>query len=154
MRYIGILIFLSGLTSAAHADRPQEPFGQWLTQDGEGVITIEPCGAGICGRITGMDSPSDSLGRPVTDPQGKPQCGLTILRETQEAQPGLWQGTITNPNDGTNWRCEFWMVGETIHLRGYILFPLLGKTQVWTRYAGSVRPDCGMVKLNLSSSPT
>ncbi len=144
LRYVGILMFLSCLISAARADRPREPFGQWLTQDRDGVIAIEPCDAGICGRIVGMDSPYDSAGHPVTDPQGKSQCGLTILRETQEAQPGLWQGTITNPNDGTHWRCEFWMVGDTIHLRGYLLVPLLGKTQVWTHYTGSVQPDCGI----------
>lgn len=135
---------MSCLSLNARADTEQEPFGQWLTQDREGVVAIQPCGDQICGRIVGMDSPFDSTGRPVTDPQGRPQCGLTILHDTREAHPGVWHGTITNPNDGTDWRCEFWMVGNTIHLRGYVLVPLLGKTQVWTRYTGSARPDCGI----------
>jgi hypothetical protein len=31
--------------------------GRWLTEDGEGVISIEPCGAAVaalCGRIVGL----------------------------------------------------------------------------------------------------
>ena len=143
-RILASLLALSCHATAALADRPQEPIGRWLTQDHDGVIEIGPCGDGLCGRLVGMDAPLGTDGRPVTDPQGQPQCGLTILRESGEAQPGLWQGHIVNPNDGTDWRCEFWMVGDTVHLRGYLLVPLLGKTQVWTRYGGPIGPDCRM----------
>jgi hypothetical protein len=31
-----------------------------------------------------------------------------------------------------------------LHLRGYVLVPLLGSTQVWTRYAGQPTADCHM----------
>lgn len=135
---------LSCFIPSAWADPPHEPIGRWLTQDHEGIVEIEPCGESLCGRVVGMDAPFAADGRPVTDPQGRPQCGLVILHESREAQPGLWQGVITNPDDGADWRCELWMVGDALHLRGYVLVPLLGKTQIWTRYDGPVRPDCRM----------
>lgn len=143
-RFLPVVLAYLAMASMARAERAQEVVGHWLTQDHEGVVAIEPCGEGLCGRVVGMDAPFAADGRPVTDRQGRPQCGLGILQESIETQPGLWHGVITNPNDGTDWRCEFWIVGDTLHLRGYVLVPLLGQTQVWTRYAGALQPDCRM----------
>lgn len=126
----------------AHAEPAREPLGRWMTQDREGVIEVFACGADLCGRVVGMDAPFRKDGRAVVDTRGRPQCGLTLLRDAREAEPGLWRGAILNPNDGRTWRCEFWIVGDTLHLRGYVLVPALGQTQVWTPYAGPLRPDC------------
>lgn len=144
MRGLAVFCVCLGLAHAAHADRGQEPVGRWLTQDHEGVIAIEPCGKSLCGSVVGMDAPFAADGRLVTDPQGRLQCGLRILHQSVETRPGLWKGIITNPNDGTDWRCEFWMVGDTLHLRGYVLIPLLGQTQIWTRYGGVPGANCRM----------
>ena len=143
-----IAAILSGICSPALADRQDEPIGRWLTQDRGGVIEILPCamrpggGPGLCGRVVGMDEPFDAAGRPVVDSTGQRQCGLWILDGARESQDGLWRGTILNPNDGSRWRCEVWMTGQTLHLRGYVVVPLLGRTQVWTRYTGPLGRDC------------
>jgi hypothetical protein len=31
-----------------------------------------------------------------------------------------------------------------LQVRGYVGLRLLGQTQVWTPYAGPLRPDCGL----------
>jgi uncharacterized protein (DUF2147 family) len=129
-----------GLAGAAST-----PVGTWLTEDHKGVIAIAPCGGGLCGRIVGMSEPLRPDGSRPVDNQGRPQCGLTILQAAAGDQPGQWQGKITDPLDGSVWNCELSLDGEgRLHLRGYVLLPLLGQTQLWTPYTGHVTQDCRM----------
>jgi uncharacterized protein (DUF2147 family) len=142
------------MASAARADMSQT--GRWLTQDRGGVIDIYHCEASpprrdraaasaLCGRIAGLSEPLKPDGTVPADSSGHPKCGLTILHDAVQSEPGMWTGRITNPDDGTSWHCEFWVddLGR-LHLRGYVLVPLLGQTQTWTPYAGSLSSDCRM----------
>jgi uncharacterized protein (DUF2147 family) len=120
------------------------PVGNWLTEDHDGVIAIEPCGEALCGRIVGMDEPLDN-GVPRKDVIGRPKCGLTILDHATADGPGKWAGEIYNPDDGKSWNSEFFAaVDGTLHFRGYVLTPLFGETQIWTRWDGALHPDCSM----------
>ncbi|HWX48196.1 MAG TPA: DUF2147 domain-containing protein [Roseomonas sp.] len=118
------------------------PTGQWLTEDGSGVIEIRPCGPSLCGRIIGMalDGPEEPVPRDV---HGRSQCGLQILE--MRADEGKWRGRITNPRDGAAWRAEMWL-GEdgSLRLRGYLGIPLFGQTQVWTPFRGRILAECRM----------
>ena len=119
--------------------------GRWLTEDGEGVIGIEPCGAdALCGRIVGLTLDGSEAPTP-TDVEGRPLCGLPILEMRAEAGGRRWRGRITNPRDGARWRAEMWL-GEDgrLRLRGYLGLPLFGSTQVWTPYAGRLLERCRM----------
>lgn len=121
------------------------PVGRWLVPDASGVIEIVPCRDGLCGRIVGQNEIRDAQGNPTRDVHGVPHCGLIILHGTRLAEPGHWGGLITNPDEGSDWRCEFWLgVDGRLRLRGYILTPLLGQTQTWTPYTGQVGADCAM----------
>ncbi len=106
------------------------------------MIDIHACGDQICGRIVGMSQIVRRDGRVPVDPDGNPQCGLTILHAEKIDGTGRWSGGIENPDDGTTWTCEIWIAADGLHLRGYVLLPVLGKTQVWKRFGGSVAPDC------------
>ena len=133
------------LASPGVAGAEAGPVGAWLTEDHDGVIAIAPCGAELCGRIVGMSQPLRSDGSRPLDKQGRPQCGLTILHVAAGDAPGLWQGEITDPDDGSVWHCRLSMDDEgRLHLRGYVLLPLLGQTQLWTPYTGHVTQDCHM----------
>jgi len=135
-----LLWALPGVAGAATG-----PVGAWLTENHDGVIAIAPCGAELCGRIVGMSKPLRPDGSRPVDKQGRPQCGLTILHVAAGDAPGLWQGEITDPIDGSVWRCRLSMDGEgRLHLRGYVLLPLLGQTQLWTSYTGHVTQDFRM----------
>ena len=122
----------------------ESPLGQWLTADHDGVIAIAPCGENLCGTIVGMQERADAAGAVPHDQSGQPQCGLVILRDGRESQAGLWQARITNPDTGSIWKCEFWLEADGLHLRGYVMTPLLGQTQTWTRYTGRIGADCLM----------
>jgi uncharacterized protein (DUF2147 family) len=145
---LGMLVALVAMAgepaAAGFVGAGASPVGVWLTADGDGVIDITPCGDGVCGRIVGMSMLTRPGGGKVLDARGRPQCGLTILGPMRQTETGIWQGTITNPDDGTIWTCEFWVEPDGLHLRGYVLVPLLGRTQIWRRYTGPLAPDCRM----------
>jgi len=136
------IFIVAGAARPVDAPFNRSPVGNWLTEDGDGVIGIAPCGQGLCGRIVGMSDLTRADGGPVVDKSGRPQCGLTILDGSRQTDTGVWSGAITNPDDGATWNCEFWREADGLHLRGYVLVPLLGTTQLWRRYGGPVRPDC------------
>ncbi len=73
-------------------------------------------------------------------------CGLTILRDAKPTTTeGHYRGVITNPEDPSNWNCEIWVDADgALRLRGYVLIPLLGETQVWSAFHGAVAGDCSI----------
>jgi uncharacterized protein (DUF2147 family) len=128
-----------------HPARADTPIGAWLTEGGDGVVEITACGSALCGRVIGMAEPRREDGQPRTDPRGRPICGLEILQGAVEEDPGAWFGQITDPDDDSVWDCRLTMDDSgRLHLRGYVLTPLLGETQVWTRYTGRVDASCRM----------
>ncbi len=90
-----------------------------------------------------MAEPVRPDGKLQADSAGQPKCGLTILRQGTQTDPGQWSARITNPDDGSDWNCLLSVDGVgRLHLRGYVLVPLLGQTQIWTPYSGKLGADC------------
>ena len=123
--------------------------GLWLTEDQRGVIEIASCGAGLCGRIVGMAG--FGAGDPAPkDFQGQPECGLEILHGIVPADPGEWDATITNPENGSLYGARLSLDDRgNLRLRGFLRVPLfgsaLGSTQLWTGYTGNLTPECRML---------
>lgn len=117
----------------------------WWTEDRSGVIGIEPCEQGLCGRIVGQQNIRDAAGKIPVDTHGVPHCGVTIMRGAQADEPGHYRGTITDPDDGRDWRSDFWVGGDgQLRLRGYVMLPLFGHTQPWSPFHGHVAADCSL----------
>ena len=142
----------SGAAAGALAQQPSaQPgvLGTWLLQDHDGVVRIEPCNIpsarpALCGRLVGLTW-NRATGHPPVDLHGRSQCNLFIMQGYTERRPGLWDGTITNPEDGKTYDAQISLdEAGRLRMRGYVLIPLLGQTQLWTRYAGPLLPDCGM----------
>jgi uncharacterized protein (DUF2147 family) len=115
--------------------------GKWLTESGHGVIEIVRCENAVCGSIVGIDRmPSEPM---PTDFTGRSQCGLTIIRDMTQAANNTWSGKITNPRDGATYNANLWVDNEgQLNLRGYVGIPLLGSTQVWSRFTGRIADNC------------
>jgi uncharacterized protein (DUF2147 family) len=145
-RWVALLAMATFISAIALAAGPPAAIeGPWLTQDGGGVIDIEPCGALYCGRIVGMAVASSSGPLPK-DVNGNSRCGLEIIRSVGETGPAEWTGKITNPEDGQTYSTRLTVDDRgRLRLRGYVLVPLLGQTQIWTRYGGGVTAGCRMV---------
>ncbi len=146
-----LILMVAALVATAEASQAEAPppnplMGLWLVQDRDGVIAIRSCGNGpeLCGWIVGNDlSPGEAM---PLDPTGRPHCGLQIIYGLKEIDPGVWDGNIRDPRDGKiyNARLTSDEAGR-LRLRGYVLVPLFGSTQVWTRWPGTVTPDCKMI---------
>lgn len=135
------MTILLAIPPGARAEQ-RTPVGQWLTENGGGVIAIAPRDGLLYGRIVGLMKlePGET---PPLDHQGRPRCGLEIIHGLKQDPPGEWFGKITNPEDGRVWDVRVTLDDAgNLRLRGFLLISLLGATQVWTPYQGHLGPDC------------
>ena len=118
--------------------------GLWLTQDHDGIIRITNCGADLCAEIAGLILDHANDPTPV-DFRGVSQCHLPLITDARPIRPNLWKGHINDPRNGKAYGVELHLDPRgNLALRGFLGVPLLGHTQTWTRYAGTVPDDCRM----------
>lgn len=136
----GLFAVLLAATSAG-AESPT-PVGVWLHANQRIRIEIAPCGDHLCGKLVWFRWPNDAQGLPLVDLKnsdralrGRPILGLTILEGLRRRGERTWEdGRIYNPDDGENYRARMTIDDNgTLRVRAYLLLPLLGETQIWTR---------------------
>jgi uncharacterized protein (DUF2147 family) len=128
--------------------------GLWEIQNGTAVVDIQPCGPQMCGRIVAfeIDHPANPSPR---DWLGNTQCGLTLLQGSLAADRTAYEGWITDPRNGRAFHVRFNVDADgKLALRGYVLVPLLGATQYWTRYQARPPADCRIIGINGKLPPT
>lgn len=138
---LGLFAASSNAAIARAATLPAPPLGRWLSQDHDGVFEIMDCGKTVCGRLVGLRYE----GVMPTDKAGHPQCGLMMLTGfvRDESDPKRWDGLILDPEKDRTYHSEIWSPEPgLLKLRGYLLIPLFGETQRWTRYDGPIGRDC------------
>jgi len=60
--------------------------------------------------------------------------GLVILRDFHPEGDDWVGGTAVDPENGKEYQGKVWAVGkDSLHMRGFIGIPLLGRTEVWKR---------------------
>jgi uncharacterized protein (DUF2147 family) len=150
------LILCLTLPGFGRADASTSPTGRWITENGQAVIQISPCGAKLCGQIVGIATahPGDKM---PTDWQGQPQCGLTIMQTapaTSDDGSKIWQGSVLDPRDGSVYHAEIKLdAARHLFLHGYIGLPIFGQTQTWTPYAGRTLANCRLAAASRGNTP-
>ncbi len=139
-------VLLTGLAlctaGAAHAADPRAVLGNWWTQDRDGIIQIYTCPTGLCGKVAGVVNFRPDGSAPV-DLHGRSRCRLQIIPDGKVDEDGVWNGHITNPDDGKTYTITLRVDADgRLRMRGYIGLPLFGRTVFWTRYAGRLTQDC------------
>ncbi|MBF0506429.1 MAG: DUF2147 domain-containing protein [Nitrospirae bacterium] len=126
--------------------------GVWVTEHRDARIEVFNCVDKYCGKIVWMDEPNYTAG----DTEGKPGerkldvrnpdpalrkrviLGMQILWDFSYAGDNRWTGgKVYDPETGNTYSARLSLSARNrLHLRGYVLIPLLGRTSTWTRVNG------------------
>ena len=123
--------------------------GTWRTSEGKAIVEIFKCEESYCGRIVWLREPLKE-GKPVLDDKNpdetlreRPVLGMVLLHGFVYDEDYLWTGgTVYDPESGDAYSARMTLVGEEeLELRGYVLIPLFGRTETWTRVEGLPDPE-------------
>jgi uncharacterized protein (DUF2147 family) len=149
------ILMMAGTAVPAAAANPQRTdhgqvslqrrvLGEWVTEEGKARVRIELCGDRYCGRIVWLKEPEKN-GAPVRDDKNpdhslreQPVLGLRIISDFNYDGEGVWSGgTVYDPESGNDYRGKMTLADDrTLELRGYVLIPLFGRSETWTRWEG------------------
>lgn len=142
-----LLVLFAATSAGAQSATPVgaqglTPLGVWLHANKRIQIEIAPCGDRLCGKIIWFKWPNDAQGQPLVDLKNsdralrtRPLLGLAVLNGLRRADDGTWEdGKIYNPDDGGNYHALMSIQNDgTLRVRAYVLLPIFGETQLWTR---------------------
>ncbi|WP_407183118.1 DUF2147 domain-containing protein [Bradyrhizobium centrosematis] len=95
------------------------PLGVWLTEEKEGKVRIEQCGANLCGYS--VDSKSN-------------QNGEQVLINMKPGKDQKWSGRILDPNSGSTYDSTIAMKGtDRLRVQGCAFGGMFCGGQTWTR---------------------
>ena len=104
---------------AAPPRDPNSPVGVWLTEEKEGKVRIEACGANLCGYS--VDAKSNANGEQV----------LINMRPGADHK---WSGRIHDPNSGSTYDSTIAMKGTTqLRVQGCAFGGMFCGGQTWSR---------------------
>ena len=113
----------------------------WYNGHKSGKIQIYKARDGkFYGKIVWLAEPNRD-GKPKLDihnsdpkKRNQPLMGMLILRGFKKVASNVYEdGTIYDPKNGKTYSCKMTLEGETLNVRGYVGFSLIGKTTKWTR---------------------
>ncbi len=139
---VGWIIIVSlGVRAQNAGDRI---LGVWLTEEGKAKVQIYKKDDGkYYGKIIWLKEPTYPDGRPKVDRhnpdpklRNRPIIGLEILKgfEWDEDDNEWDDGEIYDPESGNTYDAYMWLEDEnTLKIRGYIGFSMIGRTTTWKR---------------------
>ena len=105
--------------AAAAVQSADSPLGVWLTEEKEGKIRIEQCGANLCGYS--VDAKSN-------------QNGEQVLINMKPGKDSKWSGRILDPNTGSTYDSTIALKGsDTLRVQGCAFGGMFCGGQTWSR---------------------
>ena len=138
----GITMVMAGGAGAMAAENLS---GFWMDADGEVIIEWGTCGDSQCGKVAWLKKPLGPDGLPLRDYrnsdsklQSRPVCGLEVVSGFKKQPDGTWGGGTVYVSDmGSSYSGYAEVLDATrVKVTGYVLLPIFGESEVWTRVAG------------------
>ena len=105
------------MTTAAQS--ANSPLGMWLTEEKEGKVRIEQCGANLCGYS--VDAKSN-------------QNGEKVLINMKPAKDSKWTGRIYDPNTGSTYDSTIALKSsDSLRVQGCAFGGMFCGGQTWSR---------------------
>lgn len=145
MKRILVLLIALFTSNALIAQKDADQIiGKWQTGTGNAHVEIYKNGNQYQGKIVWLNEPIDpETKKPKTDTKhpnkelhNRPIMGLINLWGFHfNEQEGNWQGGhIYDPKNGKEYKCNMTLKDKnTLNVRGYIGFSMIGRTDVWTK---------------------
>jgi uncharacterized protein (DUF2147 family) len=109
----------AAIPAASAAPTSNSPLGLWLTEEKEGRVRIEQCGANLCGYS--VDARSN-------------QNGEQVLINMKPGNGSKWSGRILDPNTGSTYDSTIAMKGtDSLRVQGCAFGGMFCGGQTWTR---------------------
>lgn len=121
---------------------PDDILGNWETKDGKAHIQIfKYNGAKYGGKIVWLKEPYDENGQlkkdknnPDISKRDKPLIGLMNIYGFSFKDGEFSDGLIYDPKSGKTYKCILKLENKnTLKVRGYIGFSMIGRTEEWKR---------------------
>jgi uncharacterized protein (DUF2147 family) len=104
---------------APAAQAANSPLGVWLTEEKEGKVRIEQCGANLCGYS--VDKKSN-------------RNGEQVLINMKPGKDNKWSGRILDPNSGSTYDSTIALKGsDSMRVQGCAFGGMFCGGQTWTR---------------------
>jgi uncharacterized protein (DUF2147 family) len=104
---------------ATAAPSANSPLGMWLTEEKEGKVRIEQCGANLCGYS--VDAKSN-------------QNGEKVLINMKPVKDAKWSGRIFDPNTGSTYDSTIALKGsDSLRVQGCAFGGMFCGGQTWSR---------------------
>jgi uncharacterized protein (DUF2147 family) len=104
---------------ASTVQQANSPLGVWLTEEKEGRVRIEQCGANLCGYS--VDAKSN-------------QNGEQVLINMKPGTDSKWSGRILDPNSGSTYDSTIALKGpDTLRVQGCAFGGMFCGGQTWSR---------------------
>jgi uncharacterized protein (DUF2147 family) len=105
--------------AAAAAQSATTPLGLWMTEEKEGKVRIEQCGANLCGYS--VDAKSN-------------QNGEQVLINMKPGKDSKWSGRILDPNTGSTYDSTIALKGsDSLRVQGCAFGGMFCGGQTWSR---------------------
>jgi uncharacterized protein (DUF2147 family) len=149
LRFLPAILLALPFIGGGEKYTPDAIAGVWWTEEKDARVRIFQEKDGTwAGKIVWQAEPDWPEGDPEAgqpkrdrenpDPEkrNQPVQDLKILEGFEFDGKNEWKkGSVYNPLDGKTWKAKIKLKDENhMKLRGYVVTPLLGKNQVWTRY--------------------
>ena len=141
MKHLLAVIIIGFLSVSAFAQKSDDILGVWWNQEKDAKIEIYKDGKVYRGKIVWQKEPLNESGKPKVDKnnpdvklQSRPVMGLVVLNDLEWDDDEWDSGSIYDPKNGSTYSCYITMPNQnTLKLRGYIGFSLIGRTATWER---------------------
>jgi uncharacterized protein (DUF2147 family) len=131
------------MARALAATDASSPVGLWRTVDDRtnkprAIVRIYEENGAFFGRIETSFNSEELTARCnkcTGDRKNAPVIGMVILRGITKHGSEYLGGEILDPETGWTYHCRFTLSGEgeKLFVRGYLVVPVIGRTQTWTR---------------------
>lgn len=131
--YLLFLSFFASLTSSP-AD---QIVGKFWVNEKTGKIEIYKCGDNYCGKIIWRQDARKDSKNPDKNLRNRSVIGIDFLKDFKyNPSKKVWSGgTVYSIDNGKTYKGKLWLTNEnqTLKMRGFIGFSLLGKTATLER---------------------